>query len=241
MRKQGTIFLGGPPLVKAATGETVTAEDLGGADVHTRLSGVADHYALERRPRARDRAQHRRQPQHREDRSTSRCASRARRPTTRPRSTACVPASLMTQYDAREVIARLVDGSEIDEFKPNYAHHAGHRLRPHRGHAGRRSSPTTASSIPRRRRRPRTSSSSPASARSRCCSCRTSPASWSGGGGGRRHRPRRRQDGDGGRLRQRAEDHGDHRRQLRRRQLRHVRARLLARASCSPGRTRASR
>ena len=46
VRKQGTIFLGGPPLVKAATGETVTAEDLGGADVHTRLSGVADHYAL---------------------------------------------------------------------------------------------------------------------------------------------------------------------------------------------------
>ena len=46
VRRQGTIFLGGPPLVKAATGETVTAEDLGGADVHTRLSGVADHYAL---------------------------------------------------------------------------------------------------------------------------------------------------------------------------------------------------
>src|SRR5690606_14743089 len=47
VRRQGTIFLGGPPLVKAATGETVSAEDLGGADVHTRLSGVADHFALE--------------------------------------------------------------------------------------------------------------------------------------------------------------------------------------------------
>ena len=50
VRNQGTIFLGGPPLVKAATGEVVTAEDLGGADVHARVSGVADHYADERRP-----------------------------------------------------------------------------------------------------------------------------------------------------------------------------------------------
>ena len=47
VRKQGTIFLGGPPLVKAATGEVVSAEDLGGADVHARLSGVADHYAAD--------------------------------------------------------------------------------------------------------------------------------------------------------------------------------------------------
>ena len=88
VRKQGTIFLGGPPLVKAATGETVSAEELGGAEVHTRQSGVADHYALERRPRAGDRAQHRRQPQHREEARHRARASRARRPTTRPSSTA---------------------------------------------------------------------------------------------------------------------------------------------------------
>ena len=63
VREQGTIFLGGPPLVKAATGEIVTAEELGGADVHTRISGVADHFANERSPRARDRTSHRRPPQ----------------------------------------------------------------------------------------------------------------------------------------------------------------------------------
>ena len=54
VRSQGTIFLGGPPLVKAATGEEVSAEDLGGADVHTRISGVADHYAHGRPARAGD-------------------------------------------------------------------------------------------------------------------------------------------------------------------------------------------
>jgi 3-methylcrotonyl-CoA carboxylase beta subunit len=119
VRQQGTIFLGGPPLVKAATGETVSAEDLGGADVHTRLSGVADHYAL----------------------NDSHALEIARNivaglTTTKqpgialrePRAPAydpaeldgVVPASLMTQYDTREIIARLVDGSELDEFKRNY-------------------------------------------------------------------------------------------------------------------------
>jgi 3-methylcrotonyl-CoA carboxylase beta subunit len=119
VRKQGTIFLGGPPLVKAATGETVSAEDLGGADVHTRLSGVADHYALN-------------------DHHALEIARRivgtlnttktvdiaVREPRTLHYDPAeidgCVPASLMTQYDARDVIARLVDGSELSEFKANY-------------------------------------------------------------------------------------------------------------------------
>ncbi len=120
VRKQGTIFLGGPPLVKAATGETVTAEDLGGADVHTRLSGVADHYALNDR--------------HALDIARDIVANlNTRKPmnivTRAPRLPAydgdeidgCVPTSLMTQYDAREIIARIVDGSEMDEFKANYA------------------------------------------------------------------------------------------------------------------------
>ena len=62
VRGTGTIFLGGPPLVKAATGEEVTAEELGGAEVHTTHSGVADHYAAERRARAGDLPRHRRQP-----------------------------------------------------------------------------------------------------------------------------------------------------------------------------------
>ena len=62
VKNQGTIFLGGPPLVKAAIGEVVSAEELGGGDVHTRLSGVADHLADDDRARAGDRPAHRRQP-----------------------------------------------------------------------------------------------------------------------------------------------------------------------------------
>ncbi|MEZ5850125.1 MAG: carboxyl transferase domain-containing protein [Hyphomicrobiaceae bacterium] len=119
VRRQGTIFLGGPPLVKAATGETVSAEDLGGADVHTRLSGVADHYALND-DHALDIARNimgtltapRRQE----------IVTRASRdPVYSPAELdGVVPASLATQYDAREIIARLVDGSDFDEFKRNF-------------------------------------------------------------------------------------------------------------------------
>ncbi len=120
VKNQGTIFLAGPPLVKAATGEIVSAEDLGGADVHTRLSGVADHLAA----------------------NDAQALARARQiVSTLPTSpgplaklsgvpelpaldedelTGIVPTDLKKQYDAREVIARLVDGSEFDEFKARY-------------------------------------------------------------------------------------------------------------------------
>jgi 3-methylcrotonyl-CoA carboxylase beta subunit len=120
VRKQGTIFLGGPPLVKAATGETVSAEDLGGADVHTRLSGVADHYAINDR-HALDIA--RNIVAHLNTVKSPQLALReSRLPAYDPAEIdGCVPTSLMTQYDAREVIARIVDGSEMDEFKQNYA------------------------------------------------------------------------------------------------------------------------
>jgi 3-methylcrotonyl-CoA carboxylase beta subunit len=119
VRRQGTIFLGGPPLVKAATGETVSAEDLGGADVHTRLSGVADHYALND-AHALEIARNivagltaTKQP--------SVALREPRPPAYDPAELdGVVPASLMTQYDTREIIARLVDGSELDEFKRNY-------------------------------------------------------------------------------------------------------------------------
>jgi 3-methylcrotonyl-CoA carboxylase beta subunit len=120
VRKQGTIFLGGPPLVKAATGEVVSAEDLGGADVHARLSGVADHYAaddghalaLVRRIVA-----------------NSNYVKRTDIKLVEPRAPAfdpqeldgVVPTDLRRQYDIREVIARLVDASEFDEFKHLYA------------------------------------------------------------------------------------------------------------------------
>src|SRR5688572_19689415 len=112
VRKQGTIFLGGPPLVKAATGETVSAEELGGAEVHTRRSGVADHYALN--------------DEHaleivRGIVANLNTVKRVDIPVRQSRPPAydaaeldgVVPAALTTQYDAREVIARLVDASEM--------------------------------------------------------------------------------------------------------------------------------
>ena len=119
VREQGTIFLGGPPLVKAATGEVVSAEDLGGADVHARISGVADHYAAGRRARAGDGARYRR---HAESRQAAR--HRAAR-TVEPRYPiedlyGIVPTSLRKPFDIREIIARLVDDSEFDEFKQLY-------------------------------------------------------------------------------------------------------------------------
>jgi 3-methylcrotonyl-CoA carboxylase beta subunit len=119
VRKQGTIFLGGPPLVKAATGEVVSAEDLGGADVHARLSGVADHYAAD----------------------DGHALSIARRIVAnfnsikQPNITLIPPrdplydiaeldgvvtSDTRKQYDVREIIARLVDASEFDEFKHLY-------------------------------------------------------------------------------------------------------------------------
>ena len=119
VREQGTIFLAGPPLVKAATGEVVSAEDLGGGDVHTRLSGVADHLALDD---ANALALARRAVAN---------LNRTKRPDIQmqapedpiydPQEIAgIVPESLTTPYDIREVIARLVDGSRLDEFKARY-------------------------------------------------------------------------------------------------------------------------
>ncbi len=118
VRNQGRVFLGGPPLVKAATGEDIDAESLGGADVHCRESGVCDHYAE----------------------NDSHALAIARRIVARLRPGACtdppcaprephyppeelygvVPESLRRPYDVREVIARLTDGSEFEEFKQLY-------------------------------------------------------------------------------------------------------------------------
>lgn len=119
VKNSGTIFLAGPPLVKAATGEVVSAEDLGGGDVHTRLSGVADHLA-------------------RDDAHALALARRAVANLNRVKRVdiniqpsedplydpeeifGVVPADLRTPYDIREVIARIVDGSRFDEFKSRY-------------------------------------------------------------------------------------------------------------------------
>ncbi|MEO3998603.1 carboxyl transferase domain-containing protein [Mesorhizobium sp. CAU 1732] len=119
VRKQATIFLGGPPLVKAATGEDVTAEDLGGADLHTRESGVADHYAMD--------DEHALAIVRRIVKNLNRRKAPAltiqppRPPLHAPEELyGVVPTDLRQPYDVREVIARLVDGSEFDEFKANY-------------------------------------------------------------------------------------------------------------------------
>ncbi|MGB3408867.1 MAG: carboxyl transferase domain-containing protein, partial [Jannaschia sp.] len=119
VRDQGTIFLAGPPRVKAATGEVVTAEDLGGGDVHTRLSGVADYLAetdahalalarqvvqnVKRGPDNIPVSYSFEDPAYDPDEILS-----------------VVPADLRTPYDIREVIARLVDGSRFDEFKARF-------------------------------------------------------------------------------------------------------------------------
>ena len=119
VRKQGTIFLAGPPLVKAATGEVISAEDLGGADVHCRTSGVADHYA------AND--EHALHTARRSVATLNRVKTidldiiEPREPERDPEElNGVIPADIRAPYDVREVIARIVDGSEFDEFKKLY-------------------------------------------------------------------------------------------------------------------------
>ena len=119
VKNQGTIFLGGPPLVKAATGEVVTAEELGGGDVHTRISGVADHLAEDDTHACRWRGGSWR-------RSTTPSGSSStvrepREPLHDPRELhGVIPADLRQPFDIREVIARIVDGSALEEFKPRF-------------------------------------------------------------------------------------------------------------------------
>lgn len=119
VKEQGTIFLAGPPLVQAATGEIVNAEDLGGGDVHTRLSGVADYLAnddLHALQLARTAVANLNRPKHT---SIERIA--VEEPLYDPDEIlGVVPADLKTAYDIREVIARIVDGSRFDEFKARY-------------------------------------------------------------------------------------------------------------------------
>ena len=118
VRDQGTIFLAGPPLVKAATGEIVTAEDLGGGDVHTRLSGVAD-YLAESDAHALALA---RQAVGNLNRGPGLAVAAGFEPPAYDPEELLdvVPADLRTPYDIREVIMRLVDGSRFDEFKARF-------------------------------------------------------------------------------------------------------------------------
>ena len=119
VKNQGTIFLGGPPLVKAATGEVVTAEDLGGGDVHTRLSGVADHLAqndLHALALARASVK---------NLNKNKAPAQAGRAPAAPEFVAeelygVIPVDVRKPFDVREIIARIVDGSDFDEFKARY-------------------------------------------------------------------------------------------------------------------------
>ncbi|HIM00034.1 MAG TPA: methylcrotonoyl-CoA carboxylase [Myxococcales bacterium] len=119
VKDQGTIFLGGPPLVKAATGEVVSAEDLGGADVHTRTSGVADYLAQDDRHAlsiARDVVAHLNRPT-----PAGGSLREPRDPLFDAEDLAgIIPSDTRIPYDVREIIARIVDGSEFDEFKARY-------------------------------------------------------------------------------------------------------------------------
>ncbi|WP_347139598.1 carboxyl transferase domain-containing protein [Paracoccus sp. SSK6] len=119
VRNQGTIFLAGPPLVKAATGEVVTAEDLGGGDVHTRLSGVADYLAEDD---AHALAMARRAIANLNRRMPDTVVWQSPEPPAHDPEEilGVVPADLRTPYDIREVIARVVDGSRFDEFKARF-------------------------------------------------------------------------------------------------------------------------
>ena len=119
VKEQGTIFLGGPPLVKAATGEVVSAEDLGGADVHSRTSGVTDHYALsDAHAIATVRKLVARLNYTKPSQLTLRDSAA---PLYAPQDIyGVVPADTRIPYDVREVIARIVDGSEFEEFKQLY-------------------------------------------------------------------------------------------------------------------------
>ena len=119
VKEQGTIFLGGPPLVKAATGEVVTAEELGGADVHTRISGVADHYAendahaLAIARRIVGNLNWRKRP--------PLDLVEPREPLHAPEDLyGVIPTDARKPFDVREIIARIVDASDFDEFKARY-------------------------------------------------------------------------------------------------------------------------
>ena len=120
VRNQGTIFLGGPPLVKAATGEDINAEDLGGADVHARTSGVVDHYA-ENDAHALDIARQAVARLNRESRPKSISNIKSEPPRfAADELYGVIPTDTRQPFDVREVIARTVDDSAFDEFKPLY-------------------------------------------------------------------------------------------------------------------------
>jgi 3-methylcrotonyl-CoA carboxylase beta subunit len=183
VRNEGTIFLGGPPLVKAATGEEVSAEELGGAEVHSRQSGVTDYYAT---------SDHHAIGIARRIIANLNCVRHAYLELREPREPlysaeelyGIVPADPRTPYDVRDVIARISTSSRRSTARRSSA------ASPTSMGFPSASSPTTASCSAKARSRARISSSSRASATSRSSSCRTSLASWSGANTRRAASPR---------------------------------------------------
>ena len=224
VRNQGTIFLGGPPLVKAATGEVVTAEDLGGGELHSRVSGVTDHLAEDDADALRI------------VRGIVATLARARpAPGTRRRRGARLPggavrrraADLRTPYDVHEVIARVVDGSRFAEFKAEYgatlvtgfARIYGHPVGHHRQQRDLVQRVRSQGRALHRAVRP---AQDPAGVPAEHHRLHGRQAVRGG-----RHRQARGQDGHRGLLRPGAEAHRDHRRLVRRGELRDVRPGLL--------------
>ena len=181
VKEQGTIFLGGPPLVKAATGEVVTAEDLGGGEVHARKSGVVDHLAHD--------DAHALAIIRSIVATLAGCSLRRASPATveEPRCPDpvdlydLVPTDTRTPYDVREVINRIVDGSRLPRVQAALRRDAGLRVRedlgPRRRHRGEQRHPVLRVGP---QGRPLHRAVQPARA-PRSCSCRTSPGSWSAG------------------------------------------------------------
>ena len=173
VRKQGTIFIGGPPLVKAATGEDVTDEDLGGADVHCRISGVSDYYALN--------------DEHALEitRNIVETLDPAKKfdldwPPEEPyydpeELYGIVPRDLRKPFDIKEIIARIVDGSEFPGIQRTLRPDTGLRFRPDHGLSRWAFWPTTAFCFRRARLRAHILSSCARCAKSRSSSCRISP------------------------------------------------------------------
>ena len=227
----GTIFLGGPPLVKAATGEEVTAEELGGADVHTRLSGVADYFA--------------------EDDEHALHLARTIVSTLNTAQARCPPTSTAPEEPALRSRGALRHRQRrpAQAVRRARGHRAARRrlalrrvqgaLRRRRSSPGSRactaswsaSSPTTACCSRSRRSRPRTSSSCATCAASRWSSCRTSPASWSASSTSAAASPRTARRWCTPWPTRSCRSSRYHRRLVRRRQLRHVRPRLRAAAA----------
>ena len=177
VRDRARVFLGGPPLVKMATGEEADAEELGGAEMHSRTSGLSDYLADDEHDALRlGRDIVRRLNWRKLGPGPSEPADA---PLYDPEELLGVMSVDRRPFDPADLLARVVDGSRFDAFKPLYGTALITGWASLHGYPIGVLANVAASCSPRRRRRPRSSSSSPTSATSRCCSCTTRPASWS--------------------------------------------------------------